>query len=69
VIFTAPAAGRPGYRLIPSAPTSSTPGRAGGWGYGLLLNTADLPGMRRAGSGSWPFALYNSYEQALYAAL
>ena len=23
------------------------------WGYGLLLNTADVPGMRRAGSGSW----------------
>jgi len=23
------------------------------WGYGLLLNTEDVPGMRRAGSGSW----------------
>ncbi|MFC5994935.1 serine hydrolase domain-containing protein [Pseudonocardia hispaniensis] len=23
------------------------------WGYGLLLNTRDLPGMRRAGSGAW----------------
>ena len=23
------------------------------WGYGLLLNTADVPGARRAGSGSW----------------
>ncbi|HEY2442459.1 MAG TPA: serine hydrolase domain-containing protein [Streptosporangiaceae bacterium] len=23
------------------------------WGYGLLLNTADAPGMRRAWSGSW----------------
>jgi methyl acetate hydrolase len=23
------------------------------WGYGLLLNTADLPGMRRAWSGAW----------------
>jgi methyl acetate hydrolase len=23
------------------------------WGYGLLLNTEDLPGMRRAGSGAW----------------
>jgi len=23
------------------------------WGYGLLLNTADVPGMRRAGSGAW----------------
>jgi methyl acetate hydrolase len=23
------------------------------WGYGLLLTTADRPGLRRAGSGSW----------------
>jgi methyl acetate hydrolase len=23
------------------------------WGYGLLLNSADLPGMRRAWSGAW----------------
>jgi methyl acetate hydrolase len=23
------------------------------WGYGLLLNTADIPGMRRAWSGAW----------------
>jgi hypothetical protein len=23
------------------------------WGYGLLLNTEDIPGMRRAGSGAW----------------
>src|SRR6202000_3486002 len=23
------------------------------WGYGLLLTTLALPGMRRAGSGSW----------------
>ena len=23
------------------------------WGYGLLLNTADVPGARRAGSGAW----------------
>ncbi len=23
------------------------------WGYGLLLNTKDLPGRRRAGSGAW----------------
>jgi methyl acetate hydrolase len=23
------------------------------WGYGLLLNTVDLPGMRRAWSGAW----------------
>lgn len=23
------------------------------WGYGLLLNTADVPGMRHAGAGAW----------------
>jgi CubicO group peptidase (beta-lactamase class C family) len=23
------------------------------WGYGLLLNTEDIPGMRRAGTGAW----------------
>lgn len=23
------------------------------WGYGLLLNTEDQPGMRRAWSGAW----------------
>ncbi len=23
------------------------------WGYGLLLNTMDIPGMRRAGTGAW----------------
>ncbi|MGO8895354.1 MAG: hypothetical protein ACLQB1_37480, partial [Streptosporangiaceae bacterium] len=23
------------------------------WGYGLLLNTSDIPGMRRAWSGAW----------------
>ncbi len=23
------------------------------WGYGLLLNTTDIPGMRRAGTGAW----------------
>jgi CubicO group peptidase (beta-lactamase class C family) len=23
------------------------------WGYGLLLNTSDIPGMRRAWSGGW----------------
>ena len=30
------------------------------WGYGLLLNTADVPGMRRAYSGAWA-GLYNGH--------
>ena len=30
------------------------------WGYGLLLNTADIPGMRRAWSGGWA-GLCNTY--------
>jgi methyl acetate hydrolase len=30
------------------------------WGYGLLLNQADLPGMRAAGSGSWA-GLFNTH--------
>ena len=30
------------------------------WGYGLLLNTDDLPGMRRAGSGAWA-GLFNTH--------
>ena len=42
---------------IPSAdPVSSGPlvlGPGYRWGYGLALNTRDLPGMRRAWSGSW----------------
>jgi methyl acetate hydrolase len=42
---------------LPAAdPMSSCDFQAGPgfkWGYGLLLNTADLPGMRRAGSGAW----------------
>ncbi|HEY2636817.1 MAG TPA: serine hydrolase domain-containing protein [Solirubrobacteraceae bacterium] len=42
---------------IPSAdPGSSYPFKAGPghkWGYGLLLNTQDVPGRRRAGSGAW----------------
>ena len=28
-------------------------GRGWKWGYGLLLNTADVPGRRRAGTGAW----------------
>ncbi|MFC4950620.1 serine hydrolase domain-containing protein [Pseudonocardia sp. GCM10023141] len=42
---------------IPTAdPTSTHEFNAGPgykWGYGLLLNTDDVPGMRRAGSGAW----------------
>ncbi len=42
---------------LPSAdPASTCTFRAGPgykWGYGLLLNTADIPGMRRAWSGAW----------------
>ena len=30
------------------------------WGYGLLLNTMDIPGMRRAGTGAWA-GLFNSH--------
>jgi methyl acetate hydrolase len=42
--------------LPTSDPTLSCDFNAGPgwkWGLGLLLNTADHPGMRRAGSGSW----------------
>ena len=42
---------------IPTADPNSTAdfnvGPGWKWGYGLLLNTADLPGRRRAGSGAW----------------
>lgn len=30
------------------------------WGYGLLLNTQDVPGCRRAGSGAWA-GLFNTH--------
>jgi methyl acetate hydrolase len=30
------------------------------WGYGLLLNTQDVPGRRRAGSGAWA-GLFNTH--------
>ena len=36
------------------------PGPGWKWGYGLLLNTEDLPGMRRAGSGAWA-GLFNTH--------
>ena len=42
---------------LPTADPGSThtfqPGPGFKWGYGLLLNTADIPGMRRAWSGGW----------------
>jgi methyl acetate hydrolase len=42
---------------IPTADPTATNTFAAGpgfkWGYGLLLNTNDIPGARRAGSGSW----------------
>jgi methyl acetate hydrolase len=41
-----------------SGPLSLGPGYK--WGYGLLLNTADQPGRRRAGSGAWA-GLFNTH--------
>jgi len=42
---------------IPTADPASTYAFNAGpgykWGYGLLLNTADVPGARKAGSGAW----------------
>jgi methyl acetate hydrolase len=39
---------------IPAVSCSFRAGPGYKWGYGgLLLNTADIPGMRRAGSGAW----------------
>lgn len=41
-----------------SGPLALGPGYK--WGYGLLLNTADQPGRRRAGSGAWA-GLFNTH--------
>ncbi|WP_295694561.1 hypothetical protein [Lapillicoccus sp.] len=30
------------------------------WGHGLLLDTADIPGHRKAGTGSWAGLVYAS---------
>ena len=42
---------------VPTADPASSctwrPGPGWKWGYGLLVNTSDRPGMRRAGSGAW----------------
>ena len=49
---------------IPTADPASAYTFAAGpgykWGYGLLLNTTDIPGMRRAYSGGWG-GLFNSH--------
>ncbi|MEV1291078.1 serine hydrolase domain-containing protein [Pseudonocardia sp. NPDC049635] len=49
---------------IPTAdpPITATfaPGPGFKWGYGLLLNTADVPGARRAGTGAWA-GLFNTH--------
>jgi CubicO group peptidase (beta-lactamase class C family) len=37
----------------PAASCTFNAGPGFKWGYGLLLNTADIPGMRRAWSGAW----------------
>ena len=49
---------------IPTADPASAYTFAAGpgckWGYGLLLNTTDVPGMRRAYSGAWA-GLFNTH--------
>jgi methyl acetate hydrolase len=49
---------------IPTAdpPTTDTftAGPGNTWGYGLLLNGADVPGRRRAGTGAWA-GLFNTH--------
>jgi methyl acetate hydrolase len=37
----------------PAATDNFTAGPGWKWGYGLLLNPMDIPGMRRGGSGAW----------------
>lgn len=51
----------------PEIPTADPPitaefnaGPGWKWGYGLLLNTVDVPGGRRAGSGAWA-GLFNTH--------
>ena len=48
--WTSPPSCRP---ATPPRPATSTPAPGFKWGYGLLLNTSDFPGMRRAWSGAW----------------
>ena len=42
-----------GESMLAPITDSFRPGPGYKWGYGLLLNTHDIPGMRRAGSGAW----------------
>ena len=51
----------------PAIPTADPPisddinfGPGWKWGYGLILNTADIPGARRAGTGAWA-GLFNTH--------
>jgi len=37
----------------PAATCDFSAGPGFKWGYGLLLSTTDIPGMRRAGTGAW----------------
>ncbi len=44
----------------PATTAAFRPGPGWKWGYGLLLNTQDVPGGRRAGSGAWA-GLFNTH--------
>jgi CubicO group peptidase (beta-lactamase class C family) len=44
----------------PASSADFTAGPGMKWGWGLLLNTVDVPGMRRAGSGGWA-GMFNTY--------
>ena len=44
----------------PGTTDAFRPGPGYKWGYGLLLNTQDVPGGRRAGSGAWA-GLFNTH--------
>jgi CubicO group peptidase (beta-lactamase class C family) len=44
----------------PASTADFIPGPGMKWGLGLLLNTEDQPGRRRAGSGAWA-GIFNTY--------
>ncbi|GLZ56259.1 serine hydrolase domain-containing protein [Actinomycetospora sp. NBRC 106378] len=44
----------------PATTDSLTLGPGWTWGYGLLINTVDVPGARRAGTGAWA-GLFNTH--------
>jgi hypothetical protein len=46
--------------LVPGKAEALTVGPGFKWGYELLLNTQDLPGRRRAGTGAWA-VLFNTH--------